>query len=480
VKRRTFARRVLGILGGASLGAVPLEALAPRVGWAFSGGGHDGEEWPKRPEAGHAPGSGSPTAVPTGAVLDLTVNGERLNRTLRELSRFGRTPEGGINRVAFSDADLEARAYVQGLMDEAGLRVRVDAAGNLIGRRGGREEGLPPILFGSHIDSVPHGGNYDGQVGAMGAVEAARRLHEESVVTRHPLEVVIFSNEEGGKTGSRAMSGEVEPPEMELPTASGYTIGEGTARIGGDPGRLDEVVRRPGEVAAFLELHVEQGAVLESRGIQIGVVEGIVGIRRWNVEVQGFANHAGTTPMDGRRDALVAAARFVDAVHRTAGELPGRQVATVGRIEAFPGAPNVIPGRATLSLEIRDLEMARIDEILGLLEGEAARIGRETDTRFSFTPFYLSAAAPTHLRIRDSVEEEARRLGLSTLRMPSGAGHDAQSLALLAPVGMIFVPSVRGISHSPEELTHPRDVVNGANVLLCTLLALDRMELPGN
>jgi beta-ureidopropionase / N-carbamoyl-L-amino-acid hydrolase len=455
VKRRAFTRRVLGLLGGAWVGGLT-------------------------PWADHRPGTLDPAPTSSGTASDLIVDGERLNQTLRELSHFGRSAEGGINRVAFSDADLEARAYVAGLMEEAGLGIRVDPAGNLIGRQEGREGHLPPLMFGSHIDSVPDGGNYDGQVGSMAAVEVARRLHEGSVVTRHPLEVAIFSNEEGGKTGSRAMSGEVEVTEMDLPTASGYTIGEGIARIGGDPDHLDDVVRRPGEVAAFLELHVEQGAILETAGIQVGVVEGIVGIRRWNVEVEGFANHAGTTPMDARRDALVAAARFVDAVHRTARELPGRQVATVGRIEAFPGAPNVIPGRATLSLEIRDLDMERIREVLARLERRAARIGQETGTRFSFTPFYLSAAAPTDPRIRDAVEGEARRLGLSTLRMPSGAGHDAQSLALLAPVGMIFVPSVGGISHSPEEFTHPGDVVNGGNVLLRTLLALDRMDLPGN
>jgi len=446
--RRRFGRRLAGALG--ALGFAP---LLP---------------------AGHVLG-GLEAAAPRKRE-NLLVNGDRLNRSLAELSRFGRTPEGGISRVAFSDADLAARAWLGELMEGAGLRTRVDEAGNLIGSRAGTEAGLPPILFGSHTDSVPDGGNYDGQVGSMAALEAARRLHETSVATRHPLEVVIFSNEEGGKTGSRAMSGEVEASEMDLPTASGLTIGEGIARIGGDPEGLDRVRRRQGEVAAFLELHVEQGGVLESRGVPIGVVEGIVGIRRWNVEVEGFANHAGTTPMDARRDALVAAARFVDAVHRTAGEVPGRQVATVGRIQAFPGAPNVIPGRATLSLEIRDLEMEKIDRLLGLLQDEAAAIGRQTGTSFSFTPFYLSRAAPTDPSIRKVVEAEATALGLGALRMPSGAGHDAQSLALLAPVGMIFVPSRDGISHSPREYTAPEDVVNGANVLLRTVLALDRMD----
>jgi len=203
------------------------------------------------------------------------------------------------------------------------------------------------------------------------------------------------------------------------------------------------------------------------------VIEGIVGIKRWNVTVDGFANHAGTTPMDARRDPLVAAARFIDAVHRIARDTPGRQVATVGRIRAEPGAPNVIPGRVTLSLEIRDLEMAKIDRVFDVVRRAADETGGATGTTFRFDLFYTSHAAPTDERLRRLVEESARALDLSTLRMPSGAGHDAQSIALLAPVGMIFVPSVGGISHSPEELTRAEHVVNGANVLLETVLALD-------
>jgi beta-ureidopropionase / N-carbamoyl-L-amino-acid hydrolase len=463
--RRDFARWILGALPSASLlpatGALSLGALGPadRAGFPSTG-----------------PGPNALGPLSTGAIPELEVDGARLNRTMEELARFGATPEEGINRVAFSDADLEAREYVRELMESGGLRTWVDEAGNLLGRREGEVEGLPPIMFGSHTDSVPDGGNYDGQVGSMSSVEVARRLHEEGIATRHPLEVVIFANEEGGKTGSRAMSGEVEPSEWDLPTASGYTIGEGTARIGGDPDGLDRVQRHPGDVAAFLELHIEQGAILEEEGIQIGVVEGIVGIRRWNVDVTGFANHAGTTPMAARQDPMVAAGRFIDRVYRTALELPGRQVATVGRIEASPGAPNVIPGSVRLSLEIRDLEMERIDEVLENLEHQAREIGRESGTEFAFTPFYLSAAAPTDPRLQELVQGSADSLGLSTLHMPSGAGHDAQSLALLAPVGMIFVPSVEGISHSPREFTHPEDIVNGANVLLRTVLQTDARD----
>lgn len=405
------------------------------------------------------------------------VNGPRLLRTFDTLSGFGATPQGGVHRVAFSDADLAGRAYIRELLESAGFAVSVDSAGNLIGRKAGREGRLPVLMTGSHIDSVPQGGRFDGNVGVVGAVEAVRVLHDAGHVTRHPLEVVVFANEEGGKTGSRAMSGEVTPDEWDLPTASGYTIGEGTRIIGGYPARLADARREPGSIHAFMELHIEQGAVLDRAGIDIGVVEGIVGIRRWNVTVDGFANHAGTTPMDQRRDALLATARFVDSANRIARETEGRQVATVGRIRAEPGAPNVIPGRVVSSLEIRDLEMDKIDRVFEAIRAEAETIGRQAGVTFSFDPFYLSRAAPTDPRLRAIVENAARELGCSTLRMPSGAGHDAQSIALLAPIGMIFVPSREGISHSPREFTGAEDMVAGANVLLAALLDVDGTDL---
>ena len=401
------------------------------------------------------------------------VDAARLLARMRQLAQFGRRPDGGIDRVAFSDANLEALAWVEGLLREAGCTTHVDVAGNLIGRRPGRDPALPPLVFGSHIDSVPGGGNFDGQVGSMGAVEVVAALADAGLATRHPLEVTIFANEEGGKTGSRALIGEVEPFELEIVTASGYTIGDGLRRLGGDPDRLDEARREPGSIGAFLELHVEQGAVLDADGIDVGVVEGIVGIMRWDVTVEGMTNHAGTTPMDRRRDALVGAARFIDMVHRTAREMPGRQVATVGRIQAEPGVPNVIPGRVTLSLEIRDLTMEGIQRVFERIVEEAEEIGRAAGVTFAYRRFYTSRAAPTAPHIRDVIEREAQALDLSTLRMPSGAGHDAQSMALLGAVGMIFVPSVEGISHAPEEFTRDEDVVNGANVLLRTVLALD-------
>jgi N-carbamoyl-L-amino-acid hydrolase len=392
---------------------------------------------------------------------------------MRTLATFGANDAGGIDRVAFSDANIEALRWAEDHFQSAGFDTHRDLVGNLVAKKAGSDPSLDPIMFGSHIDSVPGGGNFDGQVGSMGSLEAVTTIADAGHVTRHPLEVVFFTNEEGGKTGSRALVGEVEPFELEIETASGYTIGEGLRRLGGDPGRLMDARRPQGSLAAFLELHIEQGGVLDQDGVDIGVVEGIVGIMRWNVLVQGETNHAGSTPMDRRADAMVGAARFVTSVHRVASDMPGRQVATVGRLIAEPGAPNVIPGRVRMTLEIRDLSMEGVERTFEAVRNRARDIASATGVNFSFDRFYTSKAAPTDPRIQDIVEESAIAMGLSSSRMPSGAGHDAQSIALLCPMGMIFVPSVQGISHAPEEFTDIADIVNGTNVLLRTLLAID-------
>jgi len=399
---------------------------------------------------------------------------ERIQSRIEALSQFGANPEGGVSRVAFSDADIEGRHYIAALMREAGLAIRTDAAGNLIGRRAGQDDALPPILFGSHIDSVPGGGNYDGDVGVIGALEVIEILDEHGVRTRHPLEVVSFTDEEGGLTGSRGMVGTLTPETLELMSHSGFTIGEGLRRVGGDPDRLDLAARKPGDIKAYLELHIEQGGILDANDIDIGVVEGIVGIRWWDVTVEGFANHAGTTPMNGRRDALVSAAELALAVNRIGRELEGRQVATVGQIAAFPGAPNVIPGKVAMSLEIRDLDAAKMQQVFDLVRAEADRIAAAHDTPISFTELDVAAPpAPTNEVVRDVIAAAATALGLTHRRMPSGAGHDAQDIAHIAPIGMIFVPSVGGISHSPMEYTSAEDMANGADVLFRSVLAID-------
>jgi len=460
VKRRDFSKRIVVGLGAS--------ALAPELLFSMPLGA--GEGWFAGCRVPFVPESREQTLP--------RINGRRLVGWLEDFSRFGQRGDGGVDRVAFSDADLEGRAWVLAQMEELGLEVRIDAAGNILGRREGSEPGLAPLLVGSHLDSVPAGGNYDGPLGSLGALEVVQTLEEAGIDTRHPLEVVIFVNEEGGKTGSRVMAGELRPGELSLGTASGFSIGEGIRRLGGDPDRLSEARRRAGDVAGYLELHVEQGAVLEQEGVSIGVVEGIVGIRRWTATVRGSANHAGTTPMDQRRDALLGASRLVQAVNRVVRSIPGSQVATVGQIQVSPGAPNVIPGEAVMSIEIRALAMDAIQEVMDRIAEDAETISRENGTPIDLDEFYLSAAAPTDERFRAWVEEAADDLGLSRRRLPSGAGHDAQSVAHFAPTGMVFIPSVGGLSHHPDEYSRPEDIEAGANVLLGALMRADR-ELDG-
>ncbi|MFL6274501.1 MAG: Zn-dependent hydrolase, partial [Blastocatellia bacterium] len=283
---------------------------------------------------------GEMATIPVTAQTTLRVNGARLNAHLAALTEFGKNPQGGVSRVAYSDADRQGRDYAMRLMREARLDVTIDAAGNLVGQRKGSEAQHAPLVIGSHIDSVPEGGNYDGDVGSLSAIEVAQTLAENNITTRHPLEVIIFQNEEGGTIGSHALCCGLTEKQLNLPSRSGKTIREGIKFIGGDPDRLSAARRKRGDIAAYLELHIEQGGLLEAEKINIGVVEGIVGIRQWDVTVEGFANHAGTTPMNQRRDALLAGARFIDAVNRIVTSLPGRQVGTVGRIQAQPGAYN--------------------------------------------------------------------------------------------------------------------------------------------
>jgi beta-ureidopropionase / N-carbamoyl-L-amino-acid hydrolase len=413
-----------------------------------------------------------PLVIATGSAPP-RVNGARLNQHLKELSEFGKNPQGGVSRVAYSEADRQGRAYVMDLMRAAKLDTSMDAAGNLIGRRAGSDTSLKPILFGSHIDSVPEGGNFDGDVGSLGAIEVAQTLAENNITTRHPLEVVIFQNEEGGLIGSEAMIGVLTDKELDHVSSSGKTIREGINFIGGDVSKLASVKREKGSIVAYLELHIEQGGTLEAEHIDIGVVEGIVGINQWNVTIEGFANHAGTTAMNNRRDALLAAAKFIEAVNRIVTGVPGRQVGTVGKIQAFPGAPNVIPGKVVLTLELRDLDAAKIQTLYQKIRAEADQIATASKVTFDFKELNTNIPAPTDSRIREIIDNTAKELGLTTKQMPSGAGHDAQDMARIGPVGMIFIPSTGGISHSPKEFSRPQDIENGANVLLGALMKLN-------
>lgn len=406
---------------------------------------------------------------------EIKVNQGRLENHILELGKIGKDVNNRNYRVAFSQADLQGREYVMGLMKKAGLEVSIDFGGNIIGRRKGTDSSLKPISFGSHIDMVPDGGNYDGCVGSLGAIEVIETLNENKVATRHPLELIIFSNEEGGLIGSKAMIGKLTKEGLDVVSQSGLTMREGIKVIGGNPDRLQEMIRKKGDLAAYLELHIEQGGILYQEKINIGVVEGIVGIEDWEITVEGFANHAGATPMNNRQDALLAASRLVIAVNEVINSHEGRQVGTVGKISAEPGAFNVIPGKVNMSLEIRDLSQEKIFMLFGEIEKRAAEIARNSNTKISFKNLNVAAiAAPMNEQVREKIIASAKKLGLSYKSMPSGAGHDAQEMSTITPSGMIFIPSVGGISHSPNEFSTAADMANGANVLLHTILALDK------
>ncbi|SDB35335.1 N-carbamoyl-L-amino-acid hydrolase [Flavobacteriaceae bacterium MAR_2010_188] len=405
----------------------------------------------------------------------LRVNQDRIENRIFELAKFGQDSLGRNYRVAYSKGDVEGRKWFLQQMKDAGLEVSVDYAGNLIGKRAGKNPSLKTIAFGSHIDMVPDGGNYDGAVGSISGLEVMQTLIENNIVTKHPLELFIFSDEEGSLIGSKAISGHFNQDRMEVKSNSGLTIRDGLKAIGGLADSLDSVTRGKDDFLAFLELHIEQGGNLDRENIQIGVVEGIVGIEHWEVTIEGFANHAGTTPMNLRKDAMLSAAKLIVAVNEIITSHEGKQVGTVGKISAQPGAYNVIPGKVVLGLEIRDLSSETIKQMFSKIEEKAKEIAKEDGTTISFEDQLLGVIpALASPGIQNKIEAATKQLGYSFKYLPSGAGHDAQDMAMIAPMGMIFVPSKGGISHSPNEFTEAEDMANGANVLLQTILLLDK------
>jgi beta-ureidopropionase / N-carbamoyl-L-amino-acid hydrolase len=406
----------------------------------------------------------------------LRIDADRLQQSLEGLSVYGR-PEGGtfasgVSRVAYSDADVAGRKYAMELMQSAGLEPHIDAAGNISALREGSDPSLKPILFGSHIDSVPGGGNFDGDLGSMSGIEIMHTLNDHKVRTRHPLRLYIWQNEEGGLVGSQAAYGSSLNMAREF---NGVRTEDGVRKIGGDPANLGEAQIAPGSIHCYLELHIEQGGTLEKAGIPIGVVEGIVTIDDYDVEIRGFANHAGTTPMPERRNALLAAAQLIEAVQTIVTSEPGRQVGTVGRLSVSPNARNVVPGLVNLTVELRDLSAEKIARLGQQIQSRTQTIATQTNTEISMKRVDHDPPAMASPEIQKQIEAAASALGLKTMRLPSGAGHDAQMMARLGPMGMIFVPSVGGISHSPRELTHWSDCANGANVLLQTVLRMDSL-----
>jgi len=409
------------------------------------------------------------------------VNQDRLWQSLQQLSEFGRLPGGGTSRVGFSPEDLAARHWLMEQLRGEGLDVTIDAAANLRARRAGERDDLPALLFGSHIDTVPSGGNFDGCVGSLSALEVIRSLNEHSIRTRRPLEFILFSNEEGvhygrGLFGSRALAGLLELGELDARDDQGVSLADWIRRAGGDPDRIAEMTPPPGSLFAYLELHIEQGGILWQRNIPVGIVEGIVGILRFRVTLDGFANHAGTTPMDQRRDALVTASKIILAVRELVTAEPGRQVGTVGFVNVQPGAPNVIPGRVEFPVELRDLSMEKIRALAERIRARAEEIAKADNVGFTWEPTSAHEPALMNRQVRSQIQKAAEEMRTVTLTLSSGAGHDAQSLARLCPAGMIFIPSKDGISHSPLEYSRPEEIACGAEVLYRALLRLDQLD----
>ncbi len=397
--------------------------------------------------------------------------------TFDGIARFGKG-ERGFNRLVFTEADWAACDYFAGLMREAGLTVRMDAWGNLIGRLEGTEPEAPGVATGSHLDTVPEGGNYDGGVGSVTGLGALMRLKARGPL-RHPLELIIFRGEESSRfgihtMGSKVMSGVATADAWRgVKDHTGTPLTQVLAARGLDLARLPEAVRKPGELKAFVEVHIEQCFVLEQAGIPIGVVEAIAAPIRLKITVEGVASHSGATPMGKRRDALVTACHVVLAVEAEAKKRADRRiVGTVGVLQASPGALNVVPGRVELWADVRGIDEASLGEMAAAVTVAAHRIADREGTRMTVETLTSDSPVPMHPTVIAAIEAACRRLGVSHQRMPSGAGHDAMNMARIAPAGMIFIPCRGGISHNPDEYAAPADIVRGMDVLTETLATL--------
>jgi N-carbamoyl-L-amino-acid hydrolase len=404
---------------------------------------------------------------------ELRIDLDRLRHDIEGLAAIGRDPAGGISRPAWSPAHEEARAWLVARFRDAGLAVRVDPAGNVFGRLG---EGTPVVLTGSHIDTVPRGGPLDGALGVLAGLECLRVIARAGRRAPRALEVVAFTDEEGrfyGFFGSRAMTGSLDLTLAErLTDPAGRPLSEAMRRAGFDLARAGEARRAPGELAAYVELHIEQGPWLEADGIPIGVVDAIVGIRRVRLTFVGQPDHAGTTPMDRRRDAFFAAAEYATKSRALVVRDGGRAVTTIGVVEVRPGVPNIVPERAVLLQELRDADPAVLERLTTRTLGTARRVARRHGLALEVEPVMRADPVRMSAAVQGAIEAAAAALGLPTRRMPSGAGHDAQILAGVTEAGMLFVPSQGGRSHRPDEWTDWPAIERGANVLLGTLLRL--------
>ncbi len=402
------------------------------------------------------------------------VNRSRLEHNLLTLGGIGRDPvTGGIERVAFSSADLEARRWFINRLEKAGLSVRIDEIANIIGRLPGQNPEAGAIVLGSHLDSVPQGGRFDGALGLMIALEIVEAMRDLNIHLSHPLEIVSFSDEEGGLLGSRGWIGILTDEDLNE-DYHGQPLTGILRDMGLDPDAVSEARRSPDEIAVYLEVHIEQGRVLEREGLQVGIVEGIVALDEYEITVRGAANHAGTTRMPDRKDPLAAAARMVVSIREEVLAQGGDLVGTVGMIEVEPGAPNVIPSLARFTIDIRDPSRIILDRAIANLVNRFDTIAREERVTVEWATLVQIPAAPADQMVINTLLEAVTPYGYPHRVMPSGAGHDAQSIARLAPMGMLFAPSIGGLSHTPAEFTRTEDAAACADVLLRAVMLLDQ------
>ncbi|OQP03441.1 Zn-dependent hydrolase [Geobacillus sp. 44B] len=401
---------------------------------------------------------------------------ERLWQRLMELGEIGRQPMGGITRLSFTKEERAAKEKVAAYMKEAGLFVYEDAAGNLIGRKEGTDKDAPVVLVGSHLDSVYNGGMFDGPLGVLAAVEVVQTMNENGVETKHPIEVVAFTDEEGarfrfGMIGSRAMAGALSADELNYQDANGVSVAEAMQEAGLNPHHIGKAARKPGSVKAYVELHIEQGRVLEEANLPVGIVTGIAGLVWVKFTVEGKAEHAGATPMPLRRDPLVAAAQIIEVIEQEAKET-GTTVGTVGQLHVFPGGINIIPERVEFVLDLRDLDAAVRDNVLQSINEQAQKIGKERNVKVTTELLQEMPPVLCSELVQNAAKEACQKLGLDVFSLPSGASHDGVQLVGLCPIGMIFVRSQDGVSHSPDEWSTKEDCAAGANVLYHTVLRL--------
>lgn len=407
-------------------------------------------------------------------MVSARINGERLRARLEELATIGRTADGGVSRFSYSPEHAAAVRLVARWMREAGAEPAVDAWGNLFGVVPGDAGTLPPVASGSHLDTVPNGGIFDGALGVLAAVEVAAAFHDAGARPRHPLLLVGFAEEEGtsygvGCLGSLGVVGRAPVPEA-LHDAGGRSAADALRAF--DTGLPKRTVPMP--MAAYLELHIEQGPTLAARETPLASVDAIVGISRLTLEFVGEANHAGTTPMDVRRDALWGAADLVSAVRSLVRDTGGRAVGTVGRLVVSPGATNVVPGRVELVVELRSSDDRLLAALRERVDGECRACARRYGLGLEGRAWRMEAPVPLNRSIHDEIEAAAHDLGWPLVSMSSWAGHDAKILGAVVPSGMIFVPSVDGVSHSPRERTAWDDVARGAQVLCRAIERIDR------